>query len=48
MGSGMGMGMEPPPVFFGDLKLTDQEVYDIVAFLETLTDGYEVPEIPAP
>jgi cytochrome c peroxidase len=48
MGSGMGMGMEPPPVFFGDLKLTDQEVDDIVAFLETLTDGYEVPESPAP
>ena len=26
----------------GDLKLTDQEVLDIVAFMETLTDGYEL------
>jgi cytochrome c peroxidase len=31
------------PGFFGYLDLTDQEVDDIVAFLETLTDGYEVP-----
>lgn len=31
------------PGFFGYLELTDQEVDDIVAFLETLTDGYEVP-----
>jgi cytochrome c peroxidase len=27
----------------GDLKLTTQEIDDIVAFLHTLTDGYEVP-----
>ena len=26
----------------GDLKLTDQEVDDIVAFMRTLTDGYEL------
>jgi len=28
----------------GDLGLTDEEVNDLVAFLETLTDGYELPE----
>lgn len=28
----------------GDLKLTDQEVLDIVAFMETLTDGYKIEE----
>ena len=27
----------------GDLKLTDQEEDDIVAFLQTLSDGYKVP-----
>ena len=27
----------------GDLKLTDQEEDDLVAFLKTLTDGYKVP-----
>ena len=26
----------------GDLKLSDQEVLDIVAFMETLTDGYQL------
>jgi cytochrome c peroxidase len=35
--------MPPMPGFFGQLGLTDQEVDDIVAFLETLTDGH-VPE----
>ena len=28
----------------GDLGLTNQEVEDIVAFLETLTDGWVEPE----
>ena len=28
----------------GDLKLTDQEMKDIIAFMKTLTDGYS-PEI---
>jgi len=28
----------------GNLKLSDQEVLDIVAFMETLTDGYHVEE----
>jgi cytochrome c peroxidase len=27
----------------GDLKLTDVEEDDIVAFLKTLTDGYKAP-----
>jgi len=27
----------------GNLKLTDQEEDDLVAFLKTLTDGYKVP-----
>jgi cytochrome c peroxidase len=27
----------------GNLKLTDQEENDLVAFLKTLTDGYKVP-----
>ena len=31
----------------GNLKLTDQEENDLVAFLKTLTDGYKVPEPPA-
>ena len=26
---------------FGQLGLTDQEIDDIVAFLKTLTDGYQ-------
>ena len=34
------MPMEPG--FFGMLGLTNQEVDDIVAFLETLTDGYRI------
>jgi cytochrome c peroxidase len=34
------MPMEPG--FFGMLGLTNQEVDDIVAFLETLTDGYKI------
>jgi cytochrome c peroxidase len=29
----------------GDLKLTKQEILDIVAFLKTLTDGYQPPEL---
>lgn len=33
--------MPPMPGTFGQLGLTDQEVDDIVAFLETLTDGYQ-------
>ena len=33
--------MPPMPRTFGQLGLTDQEVDDIVAFLETLTDGYK-------
>jgi len=32
--------MPPMPRTFGQLGLTDQQVDDIVAFLETLTDGY--------
>jgi cytochrome c peroxidase len=32
--------MPPMPGTFGQLGLTDQEVDDIVTFLETLTDGY--------
>lgn len=28
----------------GNLKLTDQEVKDIVAFMLTLTDGYKIPD----
>jgi len=43
------LGHFPPPEYpdtintteLGDLKLTDQEVSDIVAFLKTLTDGYD-------
>ena len=31
----------------GNLKLTDQEEDDLVAFLRTLTDGYKVPTRPA-
>jgi cytochrome c peroxidase len=31
----------PEPRTFGQLGLTDQEVDDIVAFLNTLTDGYQ-------
>jgi cytochrome c peroxidase len=27
----------------GDLKLTEQEIKDIIAFLHTLTDGYRLP-----
>jgi cytochrome c peroxidase len=34
------MPMEPG--FFGMIGLTNQEVDDIVAFLETLTDGYKI------
>jgi cytochrome c peroxidase len=33
--------MPPMPGTFGQLGLTDQEVDDIVAFLQTLTDGYQ-------
>lgn len=33
--------MPPMPNTFGQLGLTDQEVDDIVAFLETLSDGYQ-------
>jgi cytochrome c peroxidase len=33
--------MPPMPGTFGQLGLTDQEEEDIVAFLHTLTDGYE-------
>jgi cytochrome c peroxidase len=32
--------MPPMPGFFGQLGLTDQEIEDIIAFLQTLTDGY--------
>jgi cytochrome c peroxidase len=31
----------------GDLKLTDQEENDLVAFLKTLTDDYKVPKLRA-
>jgi len=34
--------MPMAPGFFGMLGLTNQEVDDIVAFLETLTDGYKI------
>lgn len=33
--------MPPMPRTFGQLGLTDQQVDDIVAFLQTLTDGYQ-------
>jgi cytochrome c peroxidase len=33
--------MPPMPGTFGQLGLTDQEIDDIVAFLETLTDGWQ-------
>lgn len=36
----MGSGGTPLG-FFANLGLTDQEVDEIVAFLETLTDGYQ-------
>jgi len=36
------MGMGPSVGFFGNLGLNNQEVDDIVAFLETLTDGYKI------
>jgi cytochrome c peroxidase len=34
--------MPPMPGTFGQLGLTNQEIDDIVAFLETLTDGYKL------
>jgi cytochrome c peroxidase len=34
--------MPPMPKTFGQLGLTNQEIDDIVAFLETLTDGYKL------
>jgi cytochrome c peroxidase len=35
--------MPPMPGTFGQLGLTKQEINNIVAFLKTLTDGYELP-----
>ena len=35
--------MPPMPRTFGQLGLTDQQVDDIVAFLGTLTDGFQLP-----
>ena len=33
--------MPPVPGFFGQFGLTDQEIGDVIAFLMTLTDGYQ-------